>query len=263
MFQQTPDGNIKNNSSENVPPSCTSATLKVPSAHEVSAYLSRPCHFQIIPSIVKRKLEMPKDQRVLPPPKISRSKKWQPPPFSKKEAKQSASNGLERAKLATPNTELVCFPIESFKKISEASGILEEYKDQPAPKQNHPPCKLKRTTTCSREPSSPCALQSLGKMAPTFVSDQATKLTSTLHEDTNGGKTQTKASYSSAFLTSDPRVKDCGMLNKKEQNELLQKTKAVKAIMLTMVYRDGTSLLDPEQVSYSRSKLCSHIISFA
>lgn len=256
MLLQTPNGNIRSNSSEIVPPACTSATLKDPLVQKVddinlSAYLSRPCHFSMIPPFVNRKLEMPQDQRVLPPPKISFSRKWQPPPFSKKEAKQSASFEPERAKLATANTELVGFPRESLTRINEASGSLEEYKDQPAPKQNQQPCKRKRATTSSRETPSPCAIQSLGKIRPTFVSDQAAKRTRTLHERTDGGKiqNQTKASHSCAFVTSDPRVTDCEMLNKEEQNELLQKTKGARAVMLTVVYRDGTSLLDPEQVS--------------
>lgn len=139
-----------------------------------------------------------------------------------------------------------------------ASGILEEYKDQPALKQNQRPYKRKRATTASKESSSPHVFQSLGKIKPKFVSDQAMKLTKTLHEDIDGGKNpnKSKASYSTAFLTSDPRVKDCGLLNKEEQNEMLAKAKGAKAVMLTLVSRDGTSLLDQEQVSYSCSTVC-------
>lgn len=237
MFPQTPNGNIRSNSNEIVPQKVEDVNM--------SAYLSCP----MIPPFVKRKLEMLKDQSVLPHPKTSLSRKWQPPPFSKKEAKQSASIELERAKLATPNAEPVCFPRESLKKISEASGILQDDNVQPAPKQHQPPCKRKCATTSFRE------TRKTGKINPFFVSDQAVKLTRTLHERTDGGKSQNQ-SYSSAFLTSDPRVKDCGMLNKEEQNALLQKAKAAKAVMLTVVYRDGTSLLDPEQVSYSLSTMC-------
>lgn len=253
-----------------VPPSCISATLKDPSAQTVegmmSASLCRPCHFSRIPPLVKRKLEMLEDQRVLPPPKISLSRKWQPPPFLKKEAKQSESTGFERAKPATLNTGLVSLPTESLKKSSEAPRILEDCIDQPALKQNQRPCKRKRATAACKAAPSSCVLQS--RQSPqTFVSDQALKRTRTLHEDTDGGKTQnqTKASYSSAFLTSHPRVKDCALLNKDEQNEMLQRAKGTKAVMLTMVYRDGSSLLDPEQVSYSCSTACvlhSVVMSF-
>lgn len=198
------------------------------------------------------------DQCVLPPPKISLTRKWQPPPFSKKEAKQSASIELQTARPTTPHTKLFGFLTESLKSSSEASGILEEYKDQPALKQNQRPCKRKRATTASKESSSPHVFQSLGKIKPKFVSDQAMKLTKTLHEDIDGGKTpnKSKASHSHAFLTSDPRVKDCGLLNKEEQNEMLEKAKGAKAVMLTLVSRDGTSLLDQEQVSYSCSTVC-------
>lgn len=258
MFLQTPNGNIRGNSSVIVPPSCTSASFKDPSAQTVesinlSASLSRPCHFPRIPTFVKRKLGMLEDQFVLPPPKISLPRKWQPPPFMKKEAKQSASIELEPAKLATLSTELVGFPTESLTKGSEVPRILEEYKDQPATQQRQRPCKGKRATTASKEIPSSCAFQTLGKITPTFVPDQALELMRTLHKDTDLGKTQnqTKAFHSSAFLTSDPRVKDCGILNKDEQNAVLQNTKRAKAVMLTLVYRDGCSLLDPEQVSYS------------
>lgn len=241
--------------------SCTSATQQDPSAQKVedtnlSASLSHSCHFPRIPSSVKRRLEMFEDQCVLPPPKISFTRKWQPPPFSKKEAKQSASIELKTARPTTPNTQLFGFLTEALKSSSEASGILEEYKDQPALKQNQRPCK--RAKTASKEASSPHVFQSLGKIKPKFVSDQAMKLTKTLLEDIDGGKTpnKSKASNSTAFLTSDPRVKDCGLLNKEEQNEMLEKAKGAKAVMLTLVSRDGTSLLDQEQVSYSCSTVC-------
>lgn len=254
--------------------SCTSATQQDPSAQKVedinlSASLSRSCHFPRIPSSVKRKLEMFEGQCALPPPKISLARKWQPPPFSKNEAKQSTSTELETARPTTPNIELFGFVTEPLQSSSEASGILEEYQEQPAPKQNHQPCKRKRATTAHKESSSPRAFQSLGKVKPKFVSCRATKLTRTLHEGIDGGKTPniSAARYPTAFLTSDPRVKDCGLLSKDEQNEMLEKAKGAKAVMLTLVSRDGTSLLDQAQVSHSCSTVCTlhafrHVIAF-
>lgn len=244
--------------------SCTSATQQDPAAQKVedinlSASLSHSCHFPRIPSSVKRKLEMFEDQCVPPPPKISLTRKWQPPPFSKKEAKQSASIELKTARPTTPNIKLFGFVTESLQSSSEASGILEEYQEQPAPKQNHQPCKQKRASTAHKESSSPSVFQSLGKIKPKFVSDRATKLTRTLHEDIDGGKTPNKfkARYSTALLTSDPRVKDCGLLNTDEQNEMLEKAKGAKAVMLTLVSRDGSCLLDQEHVSHSCSTVCT------
>lgn len=48
---------------------------------------------------------------------------------------------------------------------------------------------------------------------------------------------------------SDPRVKDSGKLSPEEKIHMLEKAERVKALVLTMVYRDGTTQLDPEQVS--------------
>lgn len=270
MFLQTPNGKFRSNSSVIVSPSRISATLKDPSAQtaeciDLSASLSPPCHFsRILPSVKRKLLD---DQCVLLPPKTSLPRNWQPPPFSRREAKQSASVVLQRAKPTTLSTELVGFPAEALRKSGAAPRVLEEHTNQPALKQSQRPFKRKRAAAASKETPPSCVFQSLGKIKPTFVSDQALKLTRTLHEDTDGGKTQnqSKARYSSAFLTSDPRVKDCGILDKDQQNEMLQKAKGTKAVMLTLVYRDGTSLLDPEQVSYRCTSLCvSHsvVVSF-
>lgn len=245
-------------------PSCTPAAQQDLSTQKVedinlSASLSHSCHFPTIPLSVKRKLEMVENPCVLPPPKISLTRKWKPPPFSKKEAKQSASIELKRARPHTPNTELSDFLKESLTNSSEAAGISEKCKGQPTPEQGLQPCKQKCGKTIFEETTA----LSVGKIKPKFVSDQTKKRTKALREDPDGRKThnRSKDTFSTAFLTSDPRVKDSMMLNKQEQNKMLEKASRAKVVMLTLVYRDGTSLLDPEQVSKTVCVFHSFVIS--
>lgn len=50
-------------------------------------------------------------------------------------------------------------------------------------------------------------------------------------------------------LMFDPRVKDFGKLNPEEKMEMVEMAREARALVLTLVYRDGTTQLDPEQVS--------------
>ncbi|XP_028285604.1 DNA polymerase nu [Parambassis ranga] len=59
-------------------------------------------------------------------------------------------------------------------------------------------------------------------------------------------QSQSNAGSGTTTLTSDPRVKDSGKLNLDEKMQLLEKTGRAKVLVLTMVYRDGTTQLDPE-----------------
>ncbi|XP_070711310.1 DNA polymerase nu [Pempheris klunzingeri] len=69
------------------------------------------------------------------------------------------------------------------------------------------------------------------------------------HEGANGSElqNQSKAGCLTATLTSDPRVKDCGKMNPVEKVQMLEKAGKAKALVLTLVYQDGTTQLDPEQ----------------
>lgn len=49
-------------------------------------------------------------------------------------------------------------------------------------------------------------------------------------------------------LTSDSRVKDSGQLTPEEKLQILEETEGAKVVLLTLVFRDGTTQLDPEQV---------------
>ncbi|KAG7241560.1 hypothetical protein INR49_025480, partial [Caranx melampygus] len=69
----------------------------------------------------------------------------------------------------------------------------------------------------------------------------------TSHEWAKNDKAQSKAAYPTESLTSDPRVKDSGKLNTDEKVQMLKKAGQAKALVLTMVYQDGTTQLNPEQ----------------
>ncbi|XP_034413652.1 DNA polymerase nu [Cyclopterus lumpus] len=69
------------------------------------------------------------------------------------------------------------------------------------------------------------------------------------HEAADGNKlqNQSKAGCLTATLTSDPRVKDSWKMNADEKMQMLERALETKALVLTLVYRDGTTQLDPEQ----------------
>ncbi|XP_067117220.1 DNA polymerase nu [Osmerus mordax] len=52
-----------------------------------------------------------------------------------------------------------------------------------------------------------------------------------------------------AALTCDPRVKDAGKLGPEERGRVLEEARRARALVLTMVFQDGTTQLDPEQKS--------------
>lgn len=75
---------------------------------------------------------------------------------------------------------------------------------------------------------------------------------------TENDKARSKAAYLTESLTSDPRVKDSGKLNADEKAQMLEKAGQAKALVLTMVHQDGTTQLDPEQVSRAEGTGSQH-----
>lgn len=57
------------------------------------------------------------------------------------------------------------------------------------------------------------------------------------------------ANFLPTTLMFDPRVKDFGKLNPEEKMEISKMARKARVLVLTLVYRDGTTQLDPEQVS--------------
>lgn len=61
-------------------------------------------------------------------------------------------------------------------------------------------------------------------------------------------RSQSKAGSLTSGLTSDPRVTDSSKLTREQMDYFLKRTGQSEALVLTMVHRDGTTQLDPEQV---------------
>lgn len=64
-----------------------------------------------------------------------------------------------------------------------------------------------------------------------------------------GPHIQLKAHFLPTTLMFDPRVKDFGKLNSEEKMEIFEMARKASVLVLTLVYRDGSTQLDPEQVS--------------
>uniref|UniRef100_A0A3P9D0I7 DNA-directed DNA polymerase family A palm domain-containing protein n=1 Tax=Maylandia zebra TaxID=106582 RepID=A0A3P9D0I7_9CICH len=67
--------------------------------------------------------------------------------------------------------------------------------------------------------------------------------------------TQSKAGCLAASLTCDPRVKYSGKLKPDEKVQMLEIAGQAKVLVLTMVYQDGSTQLDAEQVR-TQNRLC-------
>lgn len=60
---------------------------------------------------------------------------------------------------------------------------------------------------------------------------------------------QLKDHFLPTTLMFDPRVKDFEKLNSEEKMEIFKMARKANVLVLTLVYRDGSTQLDPEQVS--------------
>lgn len=69
-----------------------------------------------------------------------------------------------------------------------------------------------------------------------------------LETDRDGDKTS-EATKRTLALTSDPRVCDASRLSQEERTCALEEAASARALVVTMVYKDGSTQLDPEQVS--------------
>lgn len=198
---------------------------------------------------LKRKQEVFEHQNVHPPPKIYRTRqpsKWQPP--------QKRTGQAEVNELTVARTK----PREPQTKVSpphETGIVLEEPKDQCAPKsiqqiqqkEEEGRCCESATNALKQTPSS-VTCQPLQRKQAKRVPDQKISGPKMSREKAKP-RNQRTASCLTATLASDPRVKDCGKMNPDEKMEMLEKARRAKLLVLTAVYRDGTTQLDPEQVT--------------
>lgn len=228
------------------------------------ASLTHSHHPPLIPSFsLKRKYETHEDQSAHPPPKIyltTHPQKWEPCHYSQKKAGQEVKE-LKTARLKPSNTELLALHTEPQTKRTPSykTGIaVEEHEDQYAPKQTRQiqqrmmeeKCFEPATKAFKQTPSS-LTCQPLKYKRAKYGPVQRINGPKISCVEANGGEphNQSKVSYLTATVTSDPRVKDCGKLNPDERMEMVDKAGKAKALVLTLVYQDGTTQLDPEQVS--------------
>lgn len=222
-------------------------------------------HPPLIPSFpLKRKHEVLQHQNTHPPPKIyltRRPTKWEPPQSSQEKEGEGGINELKGARPKTSIPELPAILPEPQTKVSpshKARIVLGAHKDSNAAKKNQQIQKSKveeRSCESATNTSKPTPTSVTGKplkhKQATCGPDQRTNGPKISQEGANGGEppNQSKAGCLTATLTSDPRVKDSGKMNPDEKVQMLEKAGKAKALVLTLVYRDGTTQLDPEQVS--------------
>ncbi|KAJ4948333.1 hypothetical protein JOQ06_019868 [Pogonophryne albipinna] len=202
-------------------------------------------HLPLIPSFpLKRKHE---HQCGDPPFKIHQTKgppKWEPPQYSQEKAGKEGVNELERAStsIREPETEA---------SSSHTTGnVLEVDKDTHALKKTRQIRQTKVAERCreiARIASKPTPASVPGKeLKHKRAKPNGPKIS---HDEADGNEpqNQSKASCLTATLTSDPRVKDSGKMNQVERMQMLEEAGKSETLVLILVYRDGTTQLDPEQ----------------
>lgn len=218
--------------------------------------LNHPPRFLSFP--LKRKHEILEHQNDHPP-KISLTRhppKWEPPHCSQK---QAGENGFSKVKRAWSETAISELP-EPQAKVSpshQTGIVVEVHKETCATKKPLQICQRKveekccESTLASKWTPSSVTCKPLKHKRAKLGPEHGTNGPKISHEGANGGgelKNQSKAGCLTAALTSDPRVTDCGKLNPEEKMLMLEKAGHAKALVLTLVYRDGTTQLDSEQV---------------
>uniref|UniRef100_A0A8P4KTA6 Polymerase (DNA directed) nu n=1 Tax=Dicentrarchus labrax TaxID=13489 RepID=A0A8P4KTA6_DICLA len=239
---------VQDLTSTDIKPSKKVENSKLPTSQNVSH------HPPLIPSFpLKRKHEVFQHQNPHPPPppKIyltRRPPKWEPPRYSQEKAGEGV-NEFKRARSKTVLPDPSDVAPEPPRKVSrshETGIVLEVHKDPFAPEQTRQICQSK-VQERSRKSSVTC--KPVKHKQAKCVPDRGTNGPKVLNEGPNGGEpqNQSKAGCLTAVLTSDIRVKDSEKMNPDEKMRMLEKARQAKALVLTLVYRDGTTQLDPEQ----------------
>uniref|UniRef100_A0A3B4TUH8 DNA-directed DNA polymerase n=2 Tax=Seriola dumerili TaxID=41447 RepID=A0A3B4TUH8_SERDU len=205
---------------------------------------------------LKRKHEALQQHNDNCPPKIcliKRPPKWEPPRSSQEKAREG---GVSK-----------CIPKTS---VPEHAAVLPEPQTKAMPSNetrvmlgvHTHPYVLKQTKQRRSKMEERCheSTRTVSKQTPHSVTcktpkhkqaksgpDHDTDGSKTFHELAKTGKPQSTAGYLTETLTSDSRVKDSGKLNADEKMKMLEKAGQAKTLVLTMVYQDGTTQLDPEQ----------------
>lgn len=195
---------------------------------------------------LKQKHGMLHQENVQPPPKIylpKRPPKWEPPRSSQKKSKEI--NGLNGNKTSIPELPVASTPSQTEENHSHKSGKVR--KNLCALKLSQ---QLKRMKAEESNKSTPATRQPPKCKRAKCDQDPGKNGLKETHKGASEGKLQHQANTGSltASLTSDPRVKDSGRMNSEERMQVLAEAEKAKVLVLTLVYRDGNTQLDPEQV---------------
>lgn len=218
---------------------------------------------RVVPSFpLKRKHEVHQDQNGNHPQKIhliKRPPKWEPPRSSQEKAGEGKVSECKRAKPKTSILGHPPVPLEPQNKASsscETEMVLGVHTEPYVPKQtkqrktkiDHRGHTFARST--SKQTSCSVTHQSPKRKRAKCEPDQATNMSQTSHQGANIGEPRPRSTAGClTTLISDPRIKDFGKLNQDEKMQLLEEAGQAKTLVLTMVYEDGATQLDPEQVS--------------
>ncbi|KAK2899887.1 hypothetical protein Q8A73_013016 [Channa argus] len=217
-------------------------------------------HPPLVPYIsLKRKCELLQDHNVNRPHKIcliTRPLKWEPPRSSQRKTAEGEVSEWKTARSKTFIPEHQAIPSEPQVKFSHLCEIELGRGVHIAP---YMPGKIKKRLSridetshgfgrnISKKTSSSvtCKLPNLKRNK--CIPGQAASVTPTSCEMVNTGEPQPQSTGLTANLVSDPRIKDSGKLKPDEKMQLLEEARQTKALVLTMVYQDGTTQLDQEQ----------------
>ncbi|XP_035473384.2 DNA polymerase nu isoform X3 [Scophthalmus maximus] len=206
-------------------------------------------HRPLIPSsALKRKHEALWHQGN-PPPKIylaRRPPKWEPPRSSQEKAKEGGVGESRR----TSVPECPAEPQTKASPLHEEGIVSGEHTHPHVPQQ--PQQRVSKMEEREHE-----STRNVPNQTPDSRLPQKKRAIRGIDGDANGSKTshewadsrgpRSKAGHLTETLTSDPRVQAYGKLNTEEKIWMLEKARRAKALVLTMVYQDGTTQLDPEQ----------------
>ncbi|XP_030609103.1 DNA polymerase nu isoform X2 [Archocentrus centrarchus] len=195
---------------------------------------------------LKRKHEAFQHQTPNPAAKISLTRhppKWEPPRSSQQKPREGRVSEWKSARelrgTASPSHETRLLSgarreLDASKQTQQnwQSKIEELSRESPGKaSKNTPfckPCKLKWATCETKHVTS----------GPKSFSEAV---------NTSEPPTHSRAGCLTASLTSDSRVKDAGKLNPDEKVQMFEMAVQAKVVVLTMVYQDGSTQLDPEQ----------------
>ncbi|XP_074518459.1 DNA polymerase nu [Halichoeres trimaculatus] len=187
---------------------------------------------------LKEKLEIHHQENAQPRPKIylpKRPPKWEPPRSLREKNKDTNELKGNQMTSTQPPTE---------ESLSHKFGKI--LKNLWALKQSQRLKRLKAEESCGSLPAN-CKPPKCkrAKCDP----DQGRNGLKETHTGTSGGELQQQPRTGSltASLTSDPRVKDSGRMSSEERMQVLAEAEKAKVLVLTLVYQDGTTQLDPEQ----------------